>query len=541
MAARLTGDVETRAGDFPLQWRGGRTATGGGRVNEAADWLMRSGADGRILADFALIAAATDADGGPKYAFHAVCAPLARFIAGRAAGPNRDSALFELCHLIDAVDAAGRNPDRAWLFFVGQERVSASSCRALLEGAVEAEGWSRPGYELLPDGVKLDYADGGFELHVARMPFLVALYEFLLSMDEFGFAEEFLAVSARMSGSGQGRRAVQEASNAIGRHLRQYRRAHLAHSRHELAFDTILAFTRDGETAAFDDETIFAFWREHNQGDFRLYAATFDAFVAFARQMTVNGLSRASEAAARLGGEQTTGEVEPADEGQSVFDDGEWESPLPLLDQEPASRIRFLLNRSERRPLEGLMRTGPYAQRLPLAFLRREVFGAVQSAITTDLQTRREERWLRDRLSCSAAESYTEWRQRFVELSKRLERLQRATLHALLVGGAALPEDGDLELDAEQRQALLAECAVAFRNTGRKGYEMASIRDEGHVEGFRVGAEVLRRTGVQVLAFLNAAQRLDGEAGVLDAQFLADRVTFSAEFTKLYGDRHAEL
>lgn len=502
-------------------------------------WLLRGGADDRILADFALIAEVADADGVPRYSPGNVCLPLARYLAGRGGSSHRDTPLYELCQLIRAIDAAGHGPDRIWLFFLGQERVSTNGCRKALREALAAGGWSRPGFAVDETGIVVDYADGGFQLHYARMPFLIGLYEFVLGMEDFGFAEEFNTITADLVSGPAEEATIRVASNALASRMRRYRREHLSYMRHESTFDAILTFTRDGDTAAFDDETILAFWQAHNTGDFRLYATAFDAFVTFARVMAASETGAARWAAQTLDGSADDGGVDATD--ASAFEDSDWQSPLPLLDRDPASRIRFLTRATERRALDGLMQYGPHALRLPLSFLRREIFGPVQSAITTDLQTRRDRSRVVQRLDCADAESYVGWRGRMEELAAQVRKLQMASLHVLLSCGDDPPEAFPEVMEEAARAALLRDCARIFRKIGRRGFQHRALADPTHREGFRIGADVLRRTGAQIDAILDVLTGLDGTDGRLSAQYAGDRTRFAREFRKLYGESHGAV
>ena len=72
---------------------------------------------------------------------------LARFIIGREGGPNRDAPLYELCHLVNAVDACGDDPDRQALFFLHGGRVTRSTCVNRVDQELDVSGWRREGFE----------------------------------------------------------------------------------------------------------------------------------------------------------------------------------------------------------------------------------------------------------------------------------------------------------------------------------------------------------------------------------------------------------
>ncbi|MBT7977492.1 MAG: hypothetical protein HN557_12585, partial [Rhodospirillaceae bacterium] len=78
--------------------------------------IQGAGASAQLLADFRALAEATTMDGAPRHAPRPVLNWLARVIVGREGGPNRDTPLYELCHLVNAIEAGGDGPDRLLLF-----------------------------------------------------------------------------------------------------------------------------------------------------------------------------------------------------------------------------------------------------------------------------------------------------------------------------------------------------------------------------------------------------------------------------------------
>ena len=77
------------------------------------------------------------------------------------------------------------------------------------------------------------------------------------------------------------------------------------------------------------------------------------------------------------------------------------------------------------------MAYGPHAVSLPLAFLRLESFGPVQSAITTDLQVKRGAQSVRRRIACEDSESYVAKQAGFQTALAHVRNLQKAILYAL--------------------------------------------------------------------------------------------------------------
>jgi hypothetical protein len=346
--------------------------------------------------------------------------------------------------------------------------------------------------------------------------------------------------------------------------MRQYRGRHLEQGMHDDAFMAILNYLRgrgeDGR-ASFADEDILQFWRLHNRGDFRTYRHAYQCFAKFTATMAAIGARRSGETAARLGNDWESGEVDPDDLRHAPGELGDfaaWSDPLPLLDSGPAAEIKFFTGAGERKPLAPLTAFGPFARRLPLAFLRYLAFGSTQAAITTALQLHPGEAVATKLLACGTAETYTARRALYEKLRARLDRLAKATYHALRQAGAADGDAGDgviplsaqapermfeaarrqtgtgSELSEAQLAALEGEAAKAFKQIARRGFEAEALERDDSREGFRIGAGVLYAVGKILDGYLDDLRRLDRDGG-LEAQFRLDTATFTVEFNKLYG------
>ena len=520
-------------------------------MNAAARPLFSAGAEAGMVEDFRVLAEATAPDGSPRYQEHTVLTDLARFLV--RSGPNRDTAFYELCHLVNAIDASDKARDRRNAFFLGPERASAARFRQRLDTALAKGGWRRAGFSRTDQGVAIQYADGAFTICFTRMPFLAALYEFLAGMEDFSFYAELQAIFDEMAQGAGDIKAVQAASNRIASHFRQYRRRHLAPIRQDGKFDLLFGFLAARSPAGrvqVDDAAVLDFWSEKSaSGDFRSYRTVFDAFVHFLRALDESAQATSLARAVSIGVDRENGEVEP-DDSATDFDGAEWVSPLKVLDQEPAATIKFFTKENERKPIEILMQYGPAALRLPLAFLRLEAFGPVQSAITTDLQIGRGADSVRLRASCGEATPYGKIVAGFGEILEIVRRLQKAAFYALHrntqntslnvialrspesafdlarenAQDSALPADGEIE-------RLMAECAKTFRSISRKGFDEAGLGDAARIEGFRLGAGALVAAATQIERYVTAARRM-GEN--LEGRFHEDRRVFSQKFCALY-------
>lgn len=529
-------------------------------MNIAARTLLRAGAGSSLVGDFRALAEATAPSGEPRYRERPVLEDLARFIARGAGGPNRDAAFYELCHLVNAIDAAGTGRDRRNAFFLEPEAATSARFQARLDRALARGGWRRAGFEHTREGIAIKYPGGAFAIRFGRMPFLAALYEFLAGMEDFSFYTEMDAIFAEMVQRPADVKDVQAASNRIASQFRMYRRRHITHAQYDGKFDALFSFVAERSPEGIleiDDDTVFDFWVQKSAaGDFRAYRTVFDAFATFLQALDDSARSEAMARALPIGVDRAHGEVEPDDSALTCDGPSDWASPLAVLDDEPAASIKFLKKEGERKPIEALMHFGPAAIRLPLAFLRLEAFGPVQSAITTDLQIGRHER-IEGRTSCSDAASYGEIATRFENILLLLRRLQKAAFYALhtpvqethaQVGNAvaisastlfdqarAITEQGRDLPGAEALEILAAEAAKTFRAIARKGFEEVGLGDELRRRGFEIGAGALVAAAAHLESYLATTRRIGVRA--LDERFDADRRSFSARFQILYGVR----
>ena len=500
--------------------------------------IIGGGADGAMLADFRAVAEATTIDGRPRHDPVRVMPWLAKLLVGRSSGPNKDTPLYELCHLINAVDAAMPGRDGRWMFFLDGERSRPSRHRHVFDEAVTQGSWYRSGFERTERGIAIRYDDSVFNVTFGRMPALVCLYEFLVMMDGCAEHDAIEEIFSKMLETPDRRQAIQAASNELARLLRQYRKAHLAPERNDERFNALLAFTkaRNGDSGLIvDDAAVLAFWLEGDgSGDRRAYRTVFTAFIKFMRALSMVASARAGEAAAPIGTDLEAGEIEPVADAEDSGGGAEWISPLDILGEEAVAEINFLKKSSERQPLVSLMKFGPDVLRLPQAFLRYESFGAVQAAITNDLQVKRGADQVRRRLSCDEAESYGEITGRYDRLNAHIDELQKASLHVLL--NAERDGDDAVDFSTDQMAWAAAEALAAFRRINRKGFEEIALGDDDRVEGFSQAAGALRAMSALLTRYQGAVDALAGKAEPLDHLFESDREIFRGRFAELYGE-----
>jgi len=544
----------------------------GTEMEDGLNLITRTGASGTLVSEFLAVQEATAPDGGPKYAPVPVIAWLAKVVLGVAGGPNRDVPLFELCHLAHILNrcAPGDLQETRMLFFLSVERATPGHFRNQYEILASDDA----AIQTTETGVEISYPDGRFTVQFGRMPFLAALYEFLSGLNGFQFYESFNNFLDRLVPEPDaeiGIRQIQDVTNELSRVLRRYRQDHIPRAKYEDKFERIYRFLKAREPSGrlvIDDSSVLEFWLNHaSANEFKGYKTVFDAFVHFVRSFEEGQQQSGLTQAASIGKDRDASEVD-LDEFEDFEDQtGIWETPLAVLESDPASRINYFKKESERKAIEQLMEYGPHAAKLPLAFLRLESFGPVQARITNDLQIGRGKESVRQRLTCRDAVPYAGLMQQFENILDHVKQLQKATYFALVSSGrqpgredaqspdgnvvslfggtqqhmvslfnVACQSESNVELSEHEIEETELAAERAFKSLTRKGFDMSSLQDEDYSTGFQLGAGALLQIGTQLESYMKSLGRLAGGADWADRAFEADKKIFTQQFTKIYGD-----
>lgn len=489
--------------------------------------VVRAGVSEELTLALAAVAEATTAQGGLRHAPRTIDL-LRRTVVCR----NFALPVYELCHLVNALDAcSGSRDGHVGLLLVGA--ASVASFKGRVEQALARRGgFRRAGVERTAQGLALRYRDGTFQVSWTRMPFLAALVEFLASALSYADVDvalrEMLADPAQIT-------AVQRAANRITAMLNRYLRQHLESELNGARFRQIAGFlaARDGDRGLMlDDAAVLDFWvNQCEAGDselgFRAFRATFEAFVALHRVLLFERTQRAAAGAAPLDAE--TG-LDP--DPEAVADrltglTGEWVSPLHNFDEPPVDRIKFFTGR-EREDLNLLMECGPQARQFPLSLLRSDVFGAVQARLIQALRRRADE-VERSGLIEAVDGSYGDRRTVYAGLQEHVKRLQKAVLHALRRAPAAESSPAVVDL------AVAREAEQAFKGFARRGFRDFDDRDPYLTEAFRQAAGPLVQAGETLHAYLDLLASIDALPPGLSGRFEADRQLFRGALCRLYG------
>ncbi len=515
-------------------------------ANQATAELLEAGKSAELSAAFQCVAEATTLEGEPRYGPR-VCRHLGRLIVCRAYAGT----VLQLCHLIVAADACGQGRGRWENFFFGCEPASPAAFIGHIDATLAADGWRRPGFERGENGIGVTYSDGIFNVEFGRMPLLAALFEFLITTLSY---TEIEAIIARLLARPESQEAVRNAANDIEGMLYHYLNQHLPSAHNLTKFSLILEFFKNRSAAAsvtIDDATILEFWQEHatsdaGRGDFRLFRTVSDAFVSFRRSLRAAEERGAMDAALPLASDRETSDFDPERLLELAEKGDDWRSPLEVLAEEPASRVKFL-NRQESDSLTTLMEYGPMALNVPLSLLRHEVFGRSQQRITQALRKKRAAA-VPDLISCQDTADYGAWIETLNGLREHLEQVIKASLHVALGHPAhddaviVVPPANDYEdpsqtaVDKAAMADVLAEARRAFRSFSRQGFDENSLDDDDVVAGFEAGASALVTTREQIDVFLDTLRRIDDEEANLGHWFQRDRKVFAGQFARLYGE-----
>ncbi len=541
--------------------------------------ILQASKSAELLSAFQMTAE-TDVDGEPKFSPR-TCRDLAKSIACR----NYATAVLELCHLIHIADGGSGGAGYEF-FFWGSGPARASAFRGFIGVNLRPRGGGRVAFSVTASGVHIEYPDGGFSITFARMPFLSALMEFLVSTVGYG---ELDRVFRDLLDGEVSKDAVSQQANRLSRLLYDYLKDHLPTAQTQRKFRRLIAFMESRYGAAFeataiDDDTVLDFWTTESMSgvadgvDFKTYQLVFRAFVRFRQALDVASDQYALENQRTIGAERDAGEVDPASVQALVETVDEYRSPLETLLEPPAAAVKFL-NKREMAAVGLLLDCGAVALSLPLSLMRCEVFGKGQGQITQALRRKVNGVTLKGLMKDCAPETYAERKAEFDRIAAHIERVLLACLHALardrngeaislvmalrpdldfaplaeLLGVQPERDDNVVVLRATSISdrflaviedtdkvgpgisGLMAEARKAFGGLSRQGFSDDALEDAEVLQGFAQGARTLRDMSGQVSAFIERLERLRLPRSDWTDQFVADKDTFAKQFELLYG------
>lgn len=529
--------------------------------------------DNELAEALALLAETTVAD-RPKFSRRA-CRQVAVAVSCR----NYAGAIHELCHMIVFADAASGG--RGWEdVYWNTGPATAATFRHIAAGLSLAPAAPERELEVTPDEILIRYLDGRFSISFARMPFLSALLEFLVSA--LGYAELDDVISA-MIADGPGTVRVSTAAKKLSRLIYRYLGPLLPAAQSQRNFRKMIAFleARPGPGAdigAIDDRAVLDFWRQETQSgnsDFRTFVFVFRSFVRLHQALDAARVRAALERPLRIGSDRDAGDIDPDQVFEIVETVDERRGALETLRDGPASAIKFL-NGRESRELELLLDCGSCALEMPVSLMRAEVFGAAQRRIT---QALRGDGDISEMIDASGAESYDRRRASFAHLCAHLVRTMLASLHVLARSrhqkaiamvlslrpradyaqlATLFPDHADddgnvvvldttlvrerfftgvmeMEVGAGGIGEVFREARAAFGKASRQGFRDRDLLDPKLLDGFAAASDALVEINDQLAGFCIRLDRAALARGSWSDQFAADLEIFRAQFQQIYG------
>lgn len=542
-----------------------------------AEYLIREAAkSGELAAALDLVGEAS-ARGERKCAAF-VCRDLARTVVCRAYAPT----LLELANLVVAAEACEPRPGRYESLFWSTGVARPSSFRAFVEERLLARGDKGGDVAMTDAGITITYFDGTFSITFARMPFLSAMMEFLVTV--IGYAE-LDDLWGELFRAGPSRERVSKAASRLSKMVYEYLKAHLSAAQEQRNFNRLVSFLRQRGVDDFGpqditDSVILDFWlaQDGKKGglDFKTYAAVFRVFLRLRQALESSQDLSALKTATAIGSDREAGEVDPAAIAAALEIVDEPVDLLAALAASPNGPVKFLTNR-ERAELTLLLECGSLAGTLLLSFLRCEIFAPTQSRLIQARRRGSRAPEFRDLIESEEGPDFEARMARFEDLEKQLAKVLGAALYALLrgrraeafeiilslhssidvsalsrwltrssSGGAAVHlKDDYLErifLALENPKTINDEIARvvggarrAFQAISRKGFNKDDLDDDKCIAAFASGAEPLLRIRERLGALFRDFARTRPPGGDWRTQFTLDRETFRGHFCFLYG------
>ena len=441
-------------------------------------------------------------------------------------GGNRDTPIYELCHLVAFLEALGfEGRSGRFEFFLGLNKVTTSTIRNIIEDRSQEKGWPTQVHSLTKKGLKRDFDRESFEIWYDRIPVLVAFFEFLAGIDDATFFCEMDDIFEAMTASNAGIREIKDASNAIAGRMRLWRRSNITWAEHEEKFDRLASFltrNKTGPSWEIHDDTIINFWEENSIGvkkPIREYATVFDAFMTLVNVLHSGESAEAASNARQLGTSYENNEVDIANEDKIGI--AEWISPLDIFDSPDLQSIGFFKDKTERQPMEKLMSYGPHAVTFQRAFLRLETFSPIQSIISNSLRFNASNAKIQDAINCSTAQPYDVYYEVLKKIKSHSHNLSLAVMHILQSKKPEQDPSFNTIEDAAQK---------AFKDLRRKGFDKTAFDEKRYFDFLNV-AEALPRILNQLTVFIKS---LTSQS--LIQLFEEDVEKFSKQFKKIYGD-----
>ncbi|MDX1737957.1 MAG: hypothetical protein R3261_06950 [Alphaproteobacteria bacterium] len=448
------------------------------------------------------------------------------------------SGIYELCHLLRAFGQLDRRGEAVNIFWQA-DPATPTAFRYMLEGYHQSHGNTKAsinkgGLVIEPGRVELSYHDHKpFEVKSGRMPYLAALFDFLVNAIGYDSLENDLKTLTKPDLS---HKDLSSISNGLFSSAYSFLSDHLPTSQGQKKMRLILTFLNDVLGEGFDlsdirDETILAFWQGQDfnvegAGDFIRYSTVFDDFTRFSQSVR-EVLSKRNVVSARvIGYDVEAGEVNPEDLGD--FQEGFAEEAgmkLARLSEEPLEQIKFLAKKDSEY-LADIVDRADEISRWALSFLRAKTFGQGQARITQALRNKVDASRLKYLCEDSSPVDYDEYIAKDEKLARSLKNTQMACLFAASSMQAKQNNEEMLTLDFQ----MMGKARKAFHNINRQGFQEAMLEQPEMADLFEDGADCLIGIDRCFSRILEAIQQVEAKIC-----YDEDKPRFAESFYKIYG------
>lgn len=393
-------------------------------------------------------------------------------------GIDLRDAIYQLAHLVNICARVSPRGEALSVLSMLDGPLSKTSVQHALEDRFSGRSDL---CEMAGQTLVVRYGDGSgtYEVSCARIPFLLALLEFVISLA----VSDNLRVECDMAFHGfeicqPTQAALKSASNKMASVFSRCLKEVLRGRAEREQFGALTRFLDEtaelGENGVppswwIDDESILSFWEQRaiidvDSGKFRRFRTVHRAFIALCMALKDGAVWNAMHDTAVNADEMPNligAEVEDTS-WETVSDKGGF---LAEFDEQPLDTVRFLNNR-EARELSVVDDYWRLGNNFPLSALRSAVMGAVQNDLTTAQQFSRP---IEQLLSLPVPGVDNPYADRKIALNKIVTHLERMSLAAGYV--VAMHNDLDLPEGGEGVRN-------AFRGFRRQGFEDALESDE---------------------------------------------------------------
>ncbi len=539
----------------------------------AENLILEASKSGELAAALDLVTEAS-VQGQRKFATN-VSRDLARTVVCRAYAP----AVHELVNLVVAAEAFEPRPGRYEGLFWSTGAARPSSFRSFVESRMLARAESCRYIAMSDAGITITYHDGMFAISFARMPFLSAMMDFLVTVIGYAKLDDH---RRELFQAGPSFERVADTANQVSKLIYQYLNTHLIAAQEQRNFNRLVSFLQQRGAGDFGpkditDSAILDFWLagegEPSDGDFKTFATVFRVFLRFRQALESARELSALKTARAIGPDRQADEIDPATiiSGVEIVDE-----PVDLLAALPNESVKFLTKR-EKAELTPLLECGNLTGPLLLSLLRFEVFAPTQSRISQGLRRGSAKPKIRALIDGFKHASYESRISQFKDVDRQLVKILRAVLYVLLrarraeafeiiltlcpgidVGVLAdwmsQRSDGEkvvhlkgkfldrIFLALENPETINDEIAAVVRDarrdfhaTSRKGFDNSALNDSEIVGAFADGVGLLIRIRERLKLLFHDFTATRPPKGDWHAQFNVDDETFRGHFCLLYG------